>query len=209
MERADWGSLSGDSLIDMACMVLRNATLTVSARGAPQRVGVSSLAGSRTHGALHGSTPCALRPPHAPRRSRNARGAQERLPRPLRRPAAPYRRARAPQLQAFERYQTFAGSGRLGPPYPQVDSVDLTQCRDLWGRLAGAGGRWERDCALAALAAAQRTEISLSSFADTLYSEVQVGGAQGSGLRVGFELQVLGMGLGIGIGAGKRRWVLS
>jgi len=30
VERADWGTLTGDSLLDMGSMVLRNATLTVS-----------------------------------------------------------------------------------------------------------------------------------------------------------------------------------
>ncbi|KAI8469254.1 MAG: glutathione synthetase ATP-binding domain-like protein [Monoraphidium minutum] len=95
IERSDWASLSGDSLLDMGSLVLRNALLT-------------------------------------------------------------------------------------------FDSEDLAQCRDLWGRLAGAEGRWGRDWALAALAAAQRTEISLSSFADTLYGDVQPH-AEAFGKRCGID----------------------
>lgn len=58
----------------------------------------------------------------------------------------------------------------------QFDSEDLSQCRDLWGKLATMDGRWGRDWALAALAAAQRTEVSLSNFGDTMYNHVQVRG---------------------------------
>lgn len=56
----------------------------------------------------------------------------------------------------------------------QTDSQDFAQCRDLWAKLASADGRWGRDWALAALAAAQRTELSLAAFADAMYGHVQV-----------------------------------
>jgi len=59
-------------------------------------------------------------------------------------------------------------------PNHQFDSEDLTQCQELWGKLAATEGRWGRDWSMAALAAAQRTEISLSAFADTMYNHVQV-----------------------------------
>lgn len=59
----------------------------------------------------------------------------------------------------------------------QFDSADFDDCRDAWARLAAAGdadGRWGREWALAALAVAQRTELSLSAFADAMYADVQV-----------------------------------
>lgn len=49
----------------------------------------------------------------------------------------------------------------------------LVQCRDLWEGVKG-GERWSKDWAMRAHAAAQRLELSLGAYADSLYSLTQV-----------------------------------
>lgn len=178
MERSDWGSLSGDSLIDMACMVLRNATLTVGGGG-----GIQSKHATRGGGRWARQLP-GVGPGSCARRVRGSLAPGWQPVAGINRPPArpPCSPVPCPCLaiavmlwHALRIYLLFIYLSTY-LSRRQVDSEDLSQCRDLWGRLAGADGRWGRDWALAALAAAQRTEISLSSFADTLYSQVQVGG---------------------------------
>ena len=49
----------------------------------------------------------------------------------------------------------------------------LVQCRDLWEGVKG-GERWSKTWAMRAHAAAQRLELSLGAYADSLYSLTQV-----------------------------------
>ncbi len=49
----------------------------------------------------------------------------------------------------------------------------LVQCRDLWEGVKG-GERWSKAWAMRAHAAAQRLELSLGAYADSLYSLTQV-----------------------------------
>lgn len=49
----------------------------------------------------------------------------------------------------------------------------LPQCRDLWDKVR-EGERWTKGWAMRAHAAAQRLELSLGAYADSLYSLTQV-----------------------------------
>ncbi|BDA48979.1 Alpha-glucan water dikinase, chloroplastic [Coccomyxa sp. Obi] len=53
-----------------------------------------------------------------------------------------------------------------------IDSEDLRQCRELWEGVKG-GERWSKAWAMRAHAAAQRLELSLGAYADSLYSLTQ------------------------------------
>jgi alpha-glucan,water dikinase len=54
-----------------------------------------------------------------------------------------------------------------------AESHELHQCGRLWGRVASAGNRWNREWGLQALAAAQRVEISLAQYADEMCKHIQ------------------------------------
>lgn len=56
----------------------------------------------------------------------------------------------------------------------QCESEELDQCLALWRRLKDEP-RWEADWVLKALAASQRTALSLSAHCDGIYNVVQVG----------------------------------
>lgn len=53
------------------------------------------------------------------------------------------------------------------------DLADLRCCLHQWQALSGRGNKWDREWALAALAAAERTQLALSAFMDTIYNQVQ------------------------------------
>lgn len=55
----------------------------------------------------------------------------------------------------------------------QGESVELEQCTGLWDRLKGQE-RWGPEWTLRALAACQRTSLSLGSYGDMIYGLVQV-----------------------------------
>lgn len=59
-------------------------------------------------------------------------------------------------------------------PKSQADDPDLALAGEQWEwvKSGGPGQRWSREWALAALAAAQRVELTLAAHMDAIYSQV-------------------------------------
>ena len=88
------------------------------------------------------------------------------------------------------------------------DNQDLDQARDLWCKLGAAGDRWSEGWMLQALAATQRTELTLAAYADHMYQDVQVGSKEWGWGREGPRSgggggRVQGVGVGEG---GSKEW---
>lgn len=56
-----------------------------------------------------------------------------------------------------------------------ADDLELQQCLALWESLKGQE-RWGSEWSLLALAAVQRSQLSLAAFMDTMYSQVSTCG---------------------------------